>query len=98
VLALFGGTGKQGVMVVDRRGLHRAHKLASTLAHWHKQLHRHFLPARCGHHRNPIEGFWRVMQDRIGAGRCCPDLQQLSQRVRRVLMDHHERPISAFHW
>src|SRR5262245_55413182 len=45
----------------------------------------HFLPP-CGHHLNPIEGFWRVMKDTIGAGRCCPDLHQLSQRTRRVLM------------
>jgi hypothetical protein len=98
VMALFGGPGQQGVMVVDRSGLHRAHTLASTLAHWHGQFHLHFLPARCGHHLNPIEGFWRMMKDRIGAGRCFPDLQELYQRVRRVLMDHHERPIYAFHW
>ena len=24
-----------------------------------------------------IEGVWRVLKDRIGAGRCFPDLQQL---------------------
>ena len=98
VMALFGDTGKQVVMVVDRSGIHRAHKLAATLAHWHEQFQRHFLPAHCGHHLHPIEGFWRVMKDRSGAGRCFPDLQQLYQRVRRVLMDHHEHPISAFHW
>jgi transposase len=98
VMAIFSGTGKKVVMAVDRSGIHRAHKLASTLAHWHEQFRLHFLPARCGHHLNPIEGFWRVMKDRIGAGRCFPDLQQLYQRVRRVLMDHHERPIYAFHW
>jgi len=98
VMAVFAGTGKQVVMAVDRSGIHRAHKLASTLEHWHAQFHLHFLPARCGHHLNPIEGFWRVMKDKIGAGRCFPDLQQLYQRVRRVLMDHHERPIYAFHW
>ena len=46
----------------------------------------------------PIEGFWRVMKDRIGAGRGFPDPQQLYQRVRRVLMDHHEQPIYTFHW
>ena len=98
VMAVFGGTGKKVVMAVDRSGIHRAHKLASTLEHWHEQFHLHFLPARCGHHLNPSEGFWRVMKDKIGAGRCFPDLQQLYQRVRRVLMDHHERPIYAFHW
>jgi hypothetical protein len=92
-MALCGGTGKQVGMVGDRRGIHRAHKLASTLAHWHEQLHLHCLPARCGHHLHPSEGFWRVLKDRIGAGRCFPDLQQLYQRVRRVLRDHHERPI-----
>jgi hypothetical protein len=33
--------------------------------------------------RNPIEGFWCVMKDRISAGRCFPDRQQLYQRTRR---------------
>ena len=98
VMALFGHTGKEVVMVADRSGIHRAKKLASTLAHWHEQFRLHLLPAHCGHHLNPIEGFWRVMKDRIGAGRCFPDLQQLYQRTRRVLMAQHERPIYAFHW
>jgi transposase len=98
VMALFGHTGKEVVMVVDRSGIHRAHKLASTLTHWHEQFRLYLLPARCGHHLNPIEGFWRVMKDRIGAGRCFPDLHQLYQRTRRVLMAHQERPIYAFHW
>jgi hypothetical protein len=98
VMALFGHTGKEVVMVVDRSGIHRAHKLASTLTHWHEQFRLYVLPARGGHHLNPIEGFWRVMKDRIGAGRCFPDLHQLYQRTRRVLMAHQERPIYAFHW
>ena len=45
-----------------------------------------------------IEGFWRVMKDRISAGRCFPDLPQLYQRTRRVLTEHQARPIYAFHW
>jgi hypothetical protein len=45
-----------------------------------------------------IEGFWRVLKDRIGAGRGLPDRPQLSQRTRRVLTDHQARPIYAFHW
>jgi transposase len=98
VMALFGHTGKEVVMVADRSGIHRAKKLASTLAHWHEQFRLHLLPAHCGHHLNPIEGFWRVMKDRIGAGRCFPDLHQLYQRTRRVLMGQHERPIFEFHW
>ncbi len=85
-------------MVVDRRGIHRAKKLASTLAHWHEQCQWHFLPAHCGHHLHPMEGFWRGMQDRIGAGRCFPDRHQLDQRTRQVLRAHHERPMYAFHW
>jgi len=40
-----------------------------------------------------IEGFWRVMKDAIGAGRCLRDLAQLYQRIRQVLMTHQERPI-----
>lgn len=98
VMALFGHTGKEVVMVADRRGIHRAKKLASPLAHWHEQFRWPVLPAHCGHHLNPLEGCWRVMKDRIGAGRCFPDLQQLYQRTRRVLMEQHERPIFEFHW
>ena len=45
-----------------------------------------------------MEGFWRVMKDTIGAGCCFPDLLQLYQRTRRVLMAHQERPIYEFHW
>jgi DDE superfamily endonuclease len=85
VMAPCGHTGQEVVMVADRSGIHRAKKLASTLAH-------------CGHPLNPIAGFWRVMKDRIGAGRCFPALHQLYQRTRRVLMAHQERPIYAFHW
>jgi transposase len=98
VMATFGKTDKEVVMVVDRSGIHRAHKLASTLEHWHGRFRLHLLPAHCGHHLNPIEGFWRVLKDRIGAGRCFPDLHQLYQRTRRVLTDHQTRPIYAFHW
>jgi transposase len=98
VMATFRHTGKEVVMVVDRRGIHRAHKLDATLEHDHGTLRCHCLPAHCGHHLNPIEGFWRVMKDTIGAGRCFGHLQQLSQRTRRVLMVHQERPIYEFHW
>jgi hypothetical protein len=98
MMATFGSTGKEVVMVVDRSGIHRAHKLAPTLAHWHGRFRFHMLPAHCGHHLNPIEGFWRVMKDTIGAGRCFADLPLLYQRTRQVLMAHQERPIYAFHW
>ena len=98
VMALFRHTGKEVVMVADRSGIHRAHKLASTLAHWHEQFRLYLLPARCGHHLNPIEGFWRVMKDVSGAGRCFRDLTQLYQRTRQVLMAHQEHPIYEFHW
>jgi len=98
VMALLRHTGKEVVMVADRSGLHRAKKLASTLAHWHEQFRWHLLPAHCGHHLNPLEGFWRVLKDRISAGRCFPDLPQLYHRTRRVLMEHQARPIYAFHW
>jgi hypothetical protein len=64
-------------MVVDRSGIHRAHKLDTTLDHYRDKFRFHFLPAHCGHHLNPIEGFWRVMKDTIGAGRCFPVLSQI---------------------
>jgi len=85
-------------MVVDRRGIHRAHKLASTLEHWHGRFRFHMLPAHGGPHLNPIEGFWRVMKDRIGAGRGFAHLHLLYQRTRQVLLAHQERPISAWYW
>jgi len=98
VMARFHHTGKEVIMVADRSGIHRAHRLASTLAHWHERFRLYVLPARCGHHLHPIEGFWRVLKARIGAGRCFPDLHQLYQRTRHVLMAHQERPIYEFHW
>ena len=98
VMALFRHTGKEVVMVADRSGIHRAKKLASTLTHWHEQCRWHLLPAHGGHHLNPLEGFWRVLKDRIGAGRGFPDLPQLYQRTRRVLTAHQARPIYEFHW
>src|SRR5438093_170574 len=98
VMATFSTTGKEVVMVVDRSGIHRAHKLDATLEHYREKFRFHFLPAHCGHHLNPIEGFWRVMKDTIGAGRWFPDLPQRYQRTRRVLMAHQERPIYEFHW
>ena len=85
-------------MVVDRSGIHRARHLASTLAPYKGTLQFHLLPAHCGHHLNPIEGFWRVIKDAINAGRCFRDLRQLYQRTRQVLMAHQERPIDEFHW
>jgi hypothetical protein len=98
VMATFRKTGKEVVMVVDRSGIHRAHKLDPTFDHDDGKLRCHFLPAHCGHHLNPSEGFWRVMKDTIGAGRCVANLHLLYQRTRQVLMAHQERPIYEFHW
>ena len=98
VRRVFGNTGTEVVMVVDRREIHRAHQLDATLDHYQGKLRFHFLPAHCGHHLNPIEGFWRVMKDAIGAGRCFRDLPALYQRTRQVLLAHQERPIYEFHW
>ena len=97
-MATFSKTGTDVVMVVDRRGIHRAHKLDTTFDHYDGKLRFHFLPAHCGHHLNPIEGFWRVRKDCLGAGRCFANLPLLYQRTRQVLMAHQERPIYAFHW
>jgi transposase len=98
IMRIFGKTEQEVVMVVDRSGIHRAHKLASTLAHWHGRFRLPFFPAHCGHHLNPSEGFWRVLKDTSGAGRCLANLHLLYQRTRQVLMAHHERPIYEFHW
>ena len=42
-MALFGQSGQEVVMVADRSGIHRAHKLASTLTHWHEQFRLYLL-------------------------------------------------------
>jgi hypothetical protein len=91
-------TGTDVVMGVERSGSHRAHTLDTTFDHDDGKGRCHFLPAHGGHHLNPLEGFWRVMQDDIGAGRCFATLHLLYQRTRQVLMAHQERPIYAFHW
>ena len=61
-MATFSTTKQEVVMVVDRSGSHRAHKLDATLAHYQGTWRFHCFPAHCGHHRNPVAGFWRVMQ------------------------------------
>ena len=68
VMATFSKTGKEVVMVVDRSGIHRAHKLDATLEHYQGKFRFHFLPAHCGHHLNPIEGFWRRDERRDWSG------------------------------
>ena len=55
VMATFKKAEKEVVMVVDRSGIHRAHKLDATLDHYRGKFRFHFLPAHCGHHLNPIE-------------------------------------------
>ena len=55
VRATFSKTGKEVVMVVDRRGMHRAHKLDAALEHDHNTLRFHCFPAHGGHHLNPME-------------------------------------------
>jgi hypothetical protein len=55
VMMLFRATEQEVVMVVDRSGSHRAHKLDATLDHYPGMFRFHFLPARCGHQLNPID-------------------------------------------
>jgi transposase len=98
LMATFGKTGKEVVLVVDRSGIHRAHHLTPTLERWAGRLRFHFLPAHSGHHLNPIEGFWRVLKSTVGAGRSLSTLRSLYQRTRQVLMAHQRKPISTFHW
>jgi DDE superfamily endonuclease len=85
IMALFGQSGKEVVMVVERRGIHRTHKLASTLTHWHARFRLHFLPARCGHHRNPIE----VCQTQPIKMTWCP--LRLFRQTRRI----REEPVAV---
>lgn len=98
IMAHFAKTQTPVVMVADRSGIHRAKALASTLAHYQGQFRLELLPARAGHQLNPIEGFWRVMKEALGAGRCFEDIQQLYQRTRRVLLNHQTEPIYHFSW
>jgi transposase len=98
LMATFSHTGKEVVLVVDRSGIHRAHKLTPTLERWAGRVRLHFLPAHSGHHLNPIEGFWRVLKSTVGAGRSFATLRSLYQRTRHVLMAHQQKPIYQFHW
>jgi transposase len=98
VMAVFRKTGKAVVMVVDRSGIHRAHKLDATFDHYQGTFRCHFFPPHCGHHLNPLEGFWRVLKTAMSAGRCFSERSQLYQRTRQVLMAHQERPSYEFHW
>ena len=63
-------------------------------------LWRFALPHRgwCGHHPNLSAGFWRAMQEAIGAGRCLSELHQLYQHTRQEHLAYQERPIYAFSW
>ena len=70
IMQVFGPSGKEVIMVTDRSGIHRAHKLDATLEHDPDKFRLQFLPAHSGHHLNPMEGFWRAMKDAMGAGRC----------------------------
>jgi len=97
-MATFRPTAQEGVMVVERSGSHRAHKLDATLDHSHGTCRFHGCPAPCGHDLTPIAGFWRVRKDRMGAGRCFADLPQRYPRPRQGLMAHQARPRYAFHW
>jgi DDE superfamily endonuclease len=88
----------QVVRGVDRSGIHRAKALQAPFVHDQERFRLPLLPARAGHHLNPMEGFWRVMKDTIGAGRCFAEFPQLYQRTRRVLLTPQEQPISHFSW
>jgi transposase len=88
VMAIFSKTGKEVVMVIDRSGIHRAKKTRPDSGALAGAVAVPFVAARCGHHLNPIEGFWQRMQEVIGAGRCFSDLQQLYWRTRQVLRVH----------
>jgi hypothetical protein len=85
-------------MGVERRGIHRTHTLETTCDHDDGQCRCHCLPAHGGPPLHPLAGFWRVMKDGMGAGRCLANLPLFYQRTRQGLMAHHERPIYAFHW
>ena len=98
VLATCRNTGTAVVLVVERRGRHRAPKLDAPLAPDHHTLRCPVCPAHGGPHRNPLEGLWRVRKDALGAGRCVGDLQQLSWRTRQGLRAQQERPLAACHW
>jgi hypothetical protein len=57
VMHVLSKTGKEVVMVVDRSGIHRAHKLDATFDHYQGKFRFHFLPAHCGHHLTPSKVF-----------------------------------------
>ena len=85
-------------MVVDRSGIHQAPQLDTTRNHSPGTLRRHGFPAHGGPPLHPIDGFWRVMEDAMGAGRGFHERVQRYKRPRQVLLAHHERPMYALHW
>jgi hypothetical protein len=56
IMQVWGSSGQEVVMVTDRSGIHRAHKLDTPLAHYQGKFQLKLLPAHSGHHLNPIEG------------------------------------------
>ncbi len=70
VMAAFRTTGKEVVMVVDRSGIHRAHKLDATLDHYHDKFRFHFLPAHCGHQSVPDDVFLICISSTTALARC----------------------------
>ena len=98
VMAAFSKTGKDVVMVVDRSGIHRAHKLDATLDHYHGKFRFHFLPGPLWAPPQPHRRLLARDEGRDRGRTMFADLHQLYQRTRQVLMAHQERPIYAFHW
>ena len=96
IMARFANPQQEVVMVADRSGSHRAKALHSLYDHYRGRFRLQLLPAHDGHKLNPIEGFWRVMKDALGTGRCFDTLHQLYQRTRRVLLNHQQQPIYHF--
>ena len=71
IMATFSKTQKEVVMVVDRSGIHRAHKLDATLDHYQGKFRFHFLPAHCGppgasSRKFTVSSKWSVLKELEG--------------------------------
>ena len=88
VMATFRKTGKQVVMVVDRSGIHRAHKLDTTFDHYDGKLRFHFLPAHGGHHLNPIAAISGDLLSAVISTRCILGFRKDNPNVFNMLVQN----------
>lgn len=98
LLIRLGKQGKEIVLVHDGSGIHKAEKIKKFLEKNKGRIREFKLPAHSGHRLNVMEGFWKVLKDRVNARKSYEDLHLLRDQTRQVLTQHRETPIFHFSW